>query len=92
MNILKSALLKGALVAAVAGGAVTAATTASAEVACNRFGECWHVRDRMDYPARAGIIIHSDDWRFRGYRHDRYRWRHDHDDRGYYRNGVWISF
>jgi len=89
---LKSTLVKGALIAAVAAGTLAAtATTASAYVACNRFGECWRVHDRYtNYPTGVGIIIHQDNWRWG--RHDHYRWRHDRDGRGYYRNGAWFNF
>lgn len=92
MTFLKSALVKGALAAAVAGGTLAGATTpASADVACNRFGECWHVRDRVDYPPRVGIRFHTDRWGY-GHHYGYYHWRHDRDDRGYWRNGVWITF
>ena len=90
MTILKSALVKGALAAAVAAGTLGAAASASAYVACNRAGECWHVQDRVDYPAGLGIRFHDEDWGSR--HHHGYRWRHDHDGRGYYRNGLWIAF
>ena len=91
MTFLKSALLKGALMAAVTGGALVAASAASADVVCNRAGECWHVHDRLDYPAGLGITFHDDTW---GVAHQRghYHWRQDRFDRGYYRNGVWIAF
>ena len=91
MTILKSAL-KGALVAAMSGGALIAtATTASADVACNGAGECWHVHDRLAYPAEAGVTFHEDAWAA-AHRDHHYHWRHDRFDRGYYRNGVWIAF
>ena len=77
---------------ALAGAAALAATAApaSAYVACNRFGDCWHVRDRYDYRPTWGIRIHDDNWRWR--EDERYRWR-EHDGRGYWgRGGVWITF
>ncbi|HEX3917492.1 MAG TPA: hypothetical protein VHW60_09160 [Caulobacteraceae bacterium] len=86
MTFLRSALLKGAMVAAVVGGTMVA-TAASADVACNRFHECWHVHDRLTYPTGLGIIFHGDTWHGRGY-----HWRRDRADHGYYRNGVWIGF
>jgi hypothetical protein len=91
VTFLKPTLLKGALLGAIAGGALGAsATTASAYVACNGAGECWHVHQRYDYPPRAGIYFHNDNW---GYRHHYdWRWRHDRFDRGYYRDGIWITF
>jgi len=76
---------------AIAGAAVLAATAApaSAYVACNRHGDCWHVTDRYDYRPAWGIRIHDDNWRWHG-RH--YRWR-EHEGRGYWgRNHVWITF
>jgi hypothetical protein len=88
VTFLKSALAKGAIVAVLASSAI--ATAASADVACNRAGECWHVQDRFDYPEGVGITFHTDDWA-RGHHHG-YHWRADHADRGYYRNGVWIAF
>lgn len=92
MTFLKSALLKGALVTTIAGGALAAtATTASADVACNGVGECWHVHERLDYPPTLGIRFHADRWGY-AHRHGYYHWRRDRDDRGYYRNGVWIAF
>ena len=89
MTILKSALVKGVLAATVAGGTL-AATAASADVACNRWGECWHVQDRYSYPVGVGVRFHTDDWGNRYHRY--YHWRRDHDERGYYRNGLWITF
>ena len=88
MTFLKSALVKGALAGVMASAAIV--TTASANVACNAAGECWHVRDRLDYPAGVGITFHNDNWG-RMHRHG-YHWRTDRFDRGYYRNGVWITF
>jgi len=76
---------------AIAGAAVLAATAApaSAYVACNRHGDCWHVTDRYDYRPAWAIRIHDDNWRWHG-RH--YRWR-EHEGRGYWgRNHVWITF
>ena len=83
MSRLKTALAAGAMVA----GLVLTATTASADVACNRWGECWHVHDRLAYPGELGIVWHPDNWHAK-HQH----WRHDRSDRGYYRNGVWIAF
>jgi hypothetical protein len=89
MTFLKSSLAKGALVAALACGTLTA-TSASADVVCNRAGECWHTGDQYNYPVGVGIRFHSDDW---GRRHHRdYHWRRDRDERGYYRDGLWIRF
>ena len=91
MTFLKSALLKGALMAAVASSAVGVSSNASADVVCNRWGDCWRVRDRLDYPAGLGITFHDDDWG-RAHMRGRWHWRADRFDRGYYRDGVWIAF
>jgi hypothetical protein len=80
------------VLAAIAGTAGLMATsgTASAYVACNSRGDCWHVSDRYDYRPSWGVRIHDDNWRWRA--HERYRWR-EHAGRGYWgRSGVWITF
>jgi hypothetical protein len=83
-------MFQGALAALIGAGVLAAtATNASAYVVCNRAGDCWHTHDRYAYPAGFGINIHDDKWRWR--HHDRYRW-HEHDGRGYWRNGVWVTF
>jgi hypothetical protein len=94
MRNLKKTLAAGALVAAVAGGAMAlSATTASADVACNRYGECWRVAQRYtSYPRNLGITFHDDSWRDQN-RHGHYRWRKDRaDDQGYYSRGHWRRF
>jgi hypothetical protein len=93
MTTLKTRLVQGALAAALAVGALgVTATTASADVACNRYGECWHVRDHYtNYPVGLGITFHEEGWRGDNTRH--WRWRHDRDDdHGYYSRGVWHPF
>jgi hypothetical protein len=93
MNTLKSALLTGALMSAVVGGALAmTSTTASADVACNRWGECWTVHDHYtNYPADLGVVFHDDAWRAAHHRH--FHWRADRpDDHGYYSHGAWHPF
>ncbi len=78
---------------AVAGMAATTAV-ASAEVACNSYGECWNVTHRYTtYPTELGIQFYGDDWR-RAHEHDtHYHWMKDRDDdRGYYSRGEWHAF
>ena len=81
--------------AVLAGAAVAMSTTpASAEVACNRYGECWHVNGHYNYPPHLSIRIYGDDWR-EAHRHDRhYHWLRDRDDddHGYYSRGRWHRF
>lgn len=79
-------LMLGAIVGV--GAIVATAGSASAYVACNGHGDCWHTRDRYDYRPAWGVRIHDDNWRWHGHH---YRWR-EHEGRGYWRNGVWITF
>jgi len=72
-----------------AGGIVASVAPASAFIACNRRGDCWHVQDRVRYPRSAGITIHPDDWHWG--RRDHFQF-HEHDGRGYWRGGVWMQF
>ena len=65
------------------------AGSASAAIACNGAGQCWHVRNNYAYPAAAGIVIHPDGWRWGPGAH--FVWR-EHPGRGYWRNGVWVRF
>ena len=93
MTRLKAALVKGALIASVAVGALAVtAAAASADVACNRAGECWHVRDHYtNYPANLGVVFHEETWAATHRHH--YHWRADRpDDHGYYDHGVWHPF
>ena len=84
MKTLHKALLVAGSVLAMS------ATTASAEIVCNRDGDCWHIKTRHHYRPEFGVTIHPDNWRWReSERH--YRWR-EHEGRGYWRNGVWIEF
>jgi hypothetical protein len=65
------------------------ATTASAAIACNREGYCWHVRRAWAYQPAWGVVVHPDNWRWGPTEH--FAWR-EHPGRGYWRNGVWIRF
>ena len=85
---------KAALLAVVSAGAIAACGSAArADVACNRWGECWTVRDRYsNYPPNLGVVFHDDDWG-RQHRHGHWRWRRDRDDdHGYYSHGHWRAF
>lgn len=74
----------------IAASLAASATAANAYVVCNRAGECWHVQDRYDYPAAAGVVIHGDGWVFD--RPAAYHWAKDHSGRGYWQNGHWRRF
>jgi hypothetical protein len=76
-------------VVCAASALVLMTAAASAEIACNREGECWHIKARHEYRPEWGITIHPDNWRWAA--NEKYRW-HEHEGRGYWRNGVWIEF
>jgi hypothetical protein len=94
MHVSTKSLKSGALAAILAAGtvAVTAAT-ASADVACNSYGECWTTKQRYEvkiYPPELGIQFYGNDWRKAHERDERYHWMKDRDDdRGYYSHGEW---
>ncbi len=92
---LRNITARGALAFLIGAGSVAAGSSgASADVVCNRFGDCWHTRHHYHFPVRLGVRFYSDGWqRGHNWEHDRYRhWRGDRDERGYWRNGVWINF
>lgn len=92
-NFLKT----GAFAVVLAAGAVVGtATTASADVACNGYGECWTTHQRYAvtvYPPGLGVQFYGDDWR-KEHEHDaKYHWMKDRDDdHGYYEHGEWKVF
>ena len=65
------------------------ATTASAEIACGRGGDCWHAKEHRDYRPEWGVAVHPDNWKWAA--NEKYRW-HEHEGRGYWRDGVWVGF
>ncbi|HET7084890.1 MAG TPA: hypothetical protein VFI23_08975 [Rhizomicrobium sp.] len=76
-----------------AGTLMACAAPASAYVYCNREGDCWHADERYQQPG-IRFEAHPDDWYF--HRHwgerERMHWRDYHEGRGYWRNGIWITF
>ena len=81
---------KTAAIAILAAGFVVAsASAASAAIACNAEGQCWHVRHPYTYPPAYGVVVHPNNWRWGPGAH--YVWR-EHAGRGYWRNGVWVTF
>jgi hypothetical protein len=72
------------------GAVALTATSASAAIACNGEGECWHVRGHnYMYHPEWGVVIHPDGWAWGTNEH--YVWR-EHRGRGYWHNGAWIVF
>ena len=93
MTALKAALSAAAISTLMATGAlVTTVAPASAYVACNKEGDCWHTESR---PRAPGIQfnIHPDDWYFhQEWEGDNNRhYRDYHEGRGYYKGGIWIT-
>jgi hypothetical protein len=81
--------LVSAALSAVAGGAMVAATApASAAVVCNRAGDCWHTTEKYKYKPAFGVTVHPDTWKWSG---TKYHWN-EHEGRGYWRNGLWVTF
>ncbi len=77
------------VIASIFGGVLAlSATAASAEIACNAEGDCWHVKEHQFYRPEHGVIIHPDSWKWA--EHDKYRWR-EHEGRGYWRGGRWVE-
>ncbi len=76
--------------AAALGGMMLLAAPASAYVACNRDGDCWHTEKRYTAPG-VKFDWHPDDWYFhQKWDADRH-WHELHDGRGYWKGGVWIN-
>ena len=97
MHHLKKSLRTSALAAVLGVAAAVAATgAASADVACNGYGECWHTKERYAvtvYPPELGIQFYGDDWRDAHRKDTHYHWMKDRDDdHGYYSHGRWHGF
>ncbi len=76
--------------AAVASGIAIAFTApASAYVACNREGDCWHT-SRVAVPG-VRFDYHPDDWYFHQHWDADRHFRDYHAGRGYWRGGVWVT-
>ena len=100
MRISKSALIKGAAIALLATGTIMtssagAQTVTKTYVACNRYDECWKVREQYkNYPTDERIVIHDDTW-YESHQHDtQWHWLSDRaDDHGWYdKDGAWHAF
>lgn len=99
MTRLGKFLTTGAVAALIGVAGVAASTTpASARVVCNSDGDCWQTHARYQYPNELGVRYYNDRYASDRYRrhhwHDNRTWRDEHHDRdrGYYRNGLWVTF
>jgi hypothetical protein len=78
--------------ATLAGGmALMATAPASAYIACNNYGDCWHTDTRYTAPG-VTFTWHPDEWYFHQTWDNRHHWRAYHPGRGYWRNGIWMTF
>jgi hypothetical protein len=88
-------LSKTAIGALLGIGLLVAGTgAASARIVCNDEGDCWHTDHRYHYNDDYRVHYYDDDWYFHhdwDDDHDRH-WRRYHDGRGYWHNGIWITF
>jgi hypothetical protein len=73
-----------------AGALIALAAPASAYIACNREGDCWHTESRFAPPG-VRYDYHPDDWYFHQRWDDHHHYRDYHEGRGYYRGGLWIT-
>ena len=81
---------KVALAALIVGcGFAFASTTASAAIACNSAGDCWHVHGDYTFHPDFGVIVHPNDWAWKEGEH--YKWR-EHEGRGYWHGDSWTEF
>jgi hypothetical protein len=81
---------KTAAAAILAAGAwAVSAPAASAAIACNAEGQCWHIHHAYAYAPGYGVVVHPDGWRWGPGAH--FVWR-EHPGRGYWRGGVWVAF
>ena len=93
MRSLKKILATAAAASSMAlGAAAVTGGPALAYVACNGVGECWHTDHRYHYAPTVGVITHPDTWYFHQHWDANHRYIDHHEGRGYYRNGVWITF
>ena len=87
MKIYQKLLLAAGM---AAGLSLAAAAPASAYIACNHEGDCWHTDKRVNGPG-VHFDFHPDDWYFhQKWDNDRH-YRDYHEGRGYYKSGVWIT-
>jgi len=69
--------------------AAAGVSAASAAIVCNGEGHCWHAKHAYNYKPEFGVTVHPNNWKWGP--NDHYEWR-EHAGRGYWRNGVWITF
>ena len=84
-------LVHNVLVATIVTAAPLAISApASAYIACNREGDCWHTDQRERVPG-VTFEYHPDDWYFHQHWDAGRHWHDYHKGRGYWRGGVWVT-
>jgi len=77
-----------------AGLSLAVSSPASAYVACNNSGDCWHTEDHVTFPG-VSLSFHDDAWRDQHREDKEMRWHdvdNDHDwHHGYWDHGTWHS-
>jgi hypothetical protein len=89
MKFKKAFLITAAASLSLAGLAATT-SSASAYIACNRDGDCWHTDSRVRAPG-VRFDFHPDDWYFHQHWDANRHFRDYHEGRGYWRGGVWVT-
>ncbi len=86
--------MKSLSLALLAAGSVLAfsAIAAKADVVCNEEGDCWRTKTKYEYRPEFKVRVYKDDWKWDQKEDKKYRWRESREDRGYWRQGVWIGF
>lgn len=87
MKIHSKLILAGSI---AAGLSLALAAPASAYIACNHDGDCWHTDSRVKVPG-VTFDYHPDSWYFRQKWDANRHFRDYHEGRGYYKNGVWVT-
>lgn len=65
------------------------ASTASAAVVCNDEGDCWRVKERLEYKPELRLRVYDDDWKWK--EGEEYHWREAGPGPGYWRGGAWVG-
>jgi hypothetical protein len=89
-----SNLFAKGLVGAIAGGAalVALSTSASAYIACNDHGDCWHTSVKVDYREypTVKVVYYDDSWDWKVHH---YHWHEVTGDYGYWDSDkdAWVT-
>jgi hypothetical protein len=82
--------IKVALASLIAGcGFSFAATNASAAIACNGAGDCWHTHGEYVVRPEFGVTVHPDGWTWK--EGEKHKWR-EHEGHGYWHGDSWKEF